>query len=247
VLEGRDPLHVTKTYVSGHFNPVGLTRYRNAAEVDYLLLTNAGASRLDENYIAQPQSDAVLEVLDLQSRVWRPELEMNLGPVLPATQRMPLGRDATGRPFAVLSSQTYAAAYVVDLTGLESRPADPTGLGLLRTIEFGAGAATTTGSGFFPGIGLTPSSGTLVVSSFLPAALRFASLPGDIAEGAIDVDPSPFVEVRTDPSGGFGALVVPANNVSDVYVLSNGTFDFTTFLPKDHAYVASFTARDGLR
>jgi len=247
VLEGRDPLHVTRAFVSSHFNPVGLTRYRNAAEVDYLLLTNAGASKLDANFVAQPQSDAVLEVLDLQSRVWRPELEMNLGPVLPATQRMPLGRDATGRPFAVLSSQTFAAAYVVDLAGLENRPPDPARMGLLRTIDIDPGGSLTPGSGFLPGIGLTSSSRTLVVSSFFPAALRFVSLPEDVAQGPIVVDPDPFRDVAADPSGGFGALVVPRNNVSDVYVVNNGTFDFTTFLPKDNAFVASFTARDGLR
>jgi len=246
-LQGRDPLHSTRTFVSNHFNPVGLTRYRNAVDVDYLLLTNAGASRFDASFIAIPESDAILEVLDLSTRQWQPALETDLGPILPAAQRMPLGRDGTGRPFGVLSSQTFAAAYVVGLGGLEQRPPDPQGLGLLRTIELAPDGSTTAGSGFHPGIGLTASSRTMIVSSFLPAALRVVALPEDVANGAIEVDPAPLSGITFDPSGGLGALVVPRHNVSDVYALSNGTFDPATFTPKDPAHVVSFTARDGLR
>lgn len=246
-LQGRDPLHATRTFRSAHYNPVGLTRYRNAVDVDYLLLTNAGASKLDASFVALPQGDAVLEVLDLTTRQWLPELDVNLGPILPAPQRMPLGRDATGRPFGVLASQTFSAAYAVDLTGLEARPADPAGLGLLRTIELQPGGSTTPGSGFHPGIGLTPSSRTMVVSTFFPAGLRIVALPDDLADGTIEVDPAPFGDLSSPAGGGFGALVVPAHNVSDVYVISNGTFDFTAYLPKDDAFIASLTTRDGLR
>ena len=41
--------------------------------------------------------------------------------------------------------------------------------------------------------------------------------------------------------------MVPAHNVSDVYVVSNGTFDFSSYLPKDDAFLAALTTRDGLR
>ncbi|MHC4409133.1 MAG: hypothetical protein ACYS0F_09035, partial [Planctomycetota bacterium] len=103
------------------------------------------------------------------------------------------------------------------------------------------------GSGFHPGIGLTGSARTLIVSTFFPAKLHVVALPGDIGAGPIEVDSDPFTDLLVTPSGGLGALVVPRNNVSDVYVINNGTFDATTFAPKDPAFVASLTTRDGLR
>ncbi|MHC4847736.1 MAG: hypothetical protein ACYTEG_04700 [Planctomycetota bacterium] len=244
---GRDPAHATRTFVSQHYNPVGLTQYRNGADVDYLLLTNAGSSSFDANYVAVPQSSAIVEVLDLSTRQWKPELEMDLGPILPSPQRIALGRDETGRLFGVLSSQTFSAAYLLDLSGLDNRPPTPADVGLLRTVDLTPGGSLQTGSGFHPGVGLTASARTLVVSTFFPAKLHVVALPGDIGAGPIEVDPDPFGDLLVTPSGGLGALVVPGNNVSDVYVINNGTFDATTFAPKDPAFIASLSTRDGLR
>jgi hypothetical protein len=189
----------------------------------------------------------MVEVLDLSTRQWKPELEMDLGPVLPSPQRIALGRDETGRLFGVLTSQTFSAAYVLDLSGLDNRPPTPADVGLLRTVDLTPGGSLQPGSGFHPGIGLTGSARTLIVSTFFPAKLHVVALPGDIGAGPIEVDSDPFTDLLVTPSGGLGALVVPRNNVSDVYVINNGTFDATTFAPKDPAFVASLTTRDGLR
>ena len=248
-VSGRDPFHPTRLFVSEHFNPVGLTIYRAPLGVDYLLLTNAGASRFDANFNAIPEGDAFLEVLDLTTRQWRPNLTMNLGAILPATQKLAIGRDATGRPFAMLSSQTLSAAFVIDLEGLDQGPARADQLGLLHAVDLAAGGSTTIGSGFHPSIGLSPTSRTAVVSTFFPPKLYVLDLPDDIGENAIGVDIPPFdnANLTATGSGGLGALVVPNDNISDVYFLVNGTFDSTTFLPKDPAYIGTLTTRDGLR
>ena len=246
---GRDPHHPTKLFVSSHYNPVGLTIFSASHGGDFLLLTNAGASRFNASFQAVPEGSAFLEVLDLSTRVWRPELEMNLGPSLPAAQKLALGRDGTGRPFGAFSSQTLSAVSIVDLSGLDARPPRADRLGLLRTVDLVPGGGTTIGSGFHPGIGATASGRMLVVSTFFPAKLFVVELPADLSTGAIAVDPSPFgsANLTADDSGGLGALVVPDNNVSDVYFLVNGTFDFSTFSPKDPAYIGTLTTRDGLR
>ncbi|MEM8883941.1 MAG: hypothetical protein AAGD14_07730 [Planctomycetota bacterium] len=246
-LTGLNPQFATRTFVSENFNPVSVRSFRNRLGLDYLLLTNAGASRFDANFNAVPETETVIEVLDLTTFVWRPSLAQSLGAVLPATQRAAIGRDATGRPFAAFTSQTFSAAYLFDLSGLDVDP-PVAGRGLLRTIDLAAGGSTTIGSGFHPGVGLTNSARTLVTSRFLPAQLQVVSLPGDVANGSITVDPAPFDgnEMFADDTGGLGALVVPRNNVSDVYVITNGTFDMS-FAPLGNAHIGTLTTRDGLR
>ncbi|MHC4940702.1 MAG: hypothetical protein ACYTHK_17315 [Planctomycetota bacterium] len=234
---GRNPAHLTRVFVSDHYNPVGLTQYRNGANIDYLLLTNAGTSSFDANWVAIPQSNAAMEVLDLTTRQWKRGLELDLGPILPAPQRMALGRDADGELFGALSSQTFSAVYLLDLAGLDNEPATP--LAFLRTIELQPGGSASAGSGFHPGIGLTPSSRTLVVSTFFPAKLFVVALPADLRGGAAEVNPDPYAELELDASGGLGALVVTGNGA---YVINNGTF-----VPAGPAHVASLTTRDGLR
>jgi hypothetical protein len=76
---GKAALDVTRTYVSAYFNPVGLARHHNSIGSPVLILTSAGASFLDSNFVAQPTTDAVLEFLDLATQQWRPTWEANLG------------------------------------------------------------------------------------------------------------------------------------------------------------------------
>jgi len=247
-LTARATTDVTRTYVSDHYNLVGLTHFRSDVNIDYLVLTDAGASGFDTNYVAFPETDAVLEFLDLQIEQWRPQYEINLGKILPSAQKIAIGRDSLGRSFGCISSQTYGAAYAVDLSGLDHNPVVVPDLRLLRTIELVPGGAQTEGSGFHPGVGLTASGRTLVVSTFAPASLYVVALPGDIENGVIAVNPAPFdtADLTAELSGGMGALVVPRNNDRDVYVLTNGTFDWTAFLPKDTATIATLTTRDRL-
>jgi len=247
-LTAKAPTDMTRTFVSDHYNPVGLTHIRSAVNVDYLILTDAGSSLFDTNFVAHPETDAVLEFLDLGTEQWRKGYEVNLGRILPAVQKIALGHDALGRSFGAISSQTYSSAYAIDLSGLDQNPVSVPDLRLLRTIELVPGGSLTTGSGFHPGIGMTTSGRTLVVSTFAPARLHVVGLPGDIEHGAIVVSPAPFDEsdLTAELSGGMGMLVVPQNNDRDVYVLTNGTFDFNTFLPKDPAYIATLTTRDRL-
>jgi hypothetical protein len=247
-LTATAPTDHTRTFVSRHYNPVGLTHFVSAVPVDYLILSDAGASRFDENYVAHPESNAVLEFLDLAAEQWRADYEIDLGRILPASQKIALGRDELGRPFGAVASQTFGAAYVVDLSGLDSNPVATAELRRLRTIDLVPGGSQTPGSGFHPGIGLTPSGRTLVVSTFAPARLHVVGLPGDIEFGAIALNPAPFdtADLTAELSGGMGALVVPRNNNREVYVLTNGTFDFGTYLPKDPAYVATLATRDRL-
>lgn len=248
-LSGRNPVHPTRLFVSSYYNPVGMTIYSAPDGVDFLLLTNAGASRFDANFNALPEGEAVIEVLDLASRRWRPGLEMNLGAILPASQKLALGHDENGRSFAALSSQTYSAAYIVDLAGLDARPARADQLGLLHTVDLAANGSVTPGSGFHPGIGISRTSRTVVVSTFFPAKLFLLDLPSDIVTGTVLVDVPPFdnATLTASASGGLGALIVPQNSAADVYFLANGTFDFSTFLPKDNAFLGTLTTRDGLR
>ncbi len=87
-----------------------------------------------------------------------------------------------------------------------------------------------------------------MLSTFAPASLVIVGLPADLEYGAIAVNPAPFdtADLTAERSGGMGALIVAPNNDRDVYVLTNGTFDFSTYAPKDPAFVATLTVRNRL-
>jgi len=248
ILTGKSPTDATRLYVSAYYNPVGLTHYPAATGFNYLVLTQAGGSRFNANWVAVPQNNAVLSFLELETEQWKPGYDIDLGPILPSPQKIAVGRDSFGRSFGVVSSQTYSAAYFFDLSGLDVFPVQASNLGLLQTVDIAPAGSQNVGSGFHPGIGLTPSSRTLVVSTFAPPQLHVIALPADIQNGQFVVNPAPFdtANMQADPASSLGALVVPANNVSDAYVIANGTFDSTTFAPKGHAFVGTLTTRDGL-
>jgi len=237
---GKAATDVTRTFVSDHYNPVGLTRYTAANQASYLVLTVAGAS-LFSGFVVQPTTDALLEFLDLDANLWRSGWARNLGAILPAAQRIAMGKDATGAHFGVLTSQTYGAAYIVDLHGLEGNPVDQTRLGLLRTVELAPGAAALAGSDFLPGVAVTPSGSAVVISSFNTASLTVLTLPADVALGPILVNPAPFdVSLGTSHGLGLGALVAPAGAAADVYVIVNGAFD-ASFAPSRQAFIGALT------
>ena len=110
---GKAPTAITRTHVSNYYNPLGLTRYTNPDGFSYLILTDAGASIFDANFVAHPATNAFLEFLDLDTEQWRDAWAVDLGPILPATQAITLGTDAHGTRFGLMSSQTFAAAYVL--------------------------------------------------------------------------------------------------------------------------------------
>jgi hypothetical protein len=231
---GRAPGDVTRTYVSAYFNPVGFTRYKG-----FLILTNAGASRFLPGFIPEPESDAVLEFLDIGADAWRDNWTVNLGPILPQVGALAIGADANGT-FAVTSSQTYAAAYFVDLRGLDETPVDPLKLRLMRTVELAAGGSTTLGSGYQPGVALDPTGRTVYISSFYSSVVRVLSLPADVEAGPIAVDPQPY-HAQTPAQGWLAALVAPPGTAAEVYVLVNGTFD-ANFLPLRSSFLGTLTA-----
>jgi hypothetical protein len=242
-LAGRPAVHVTRTFESAYHNPVALTRYTAQSGVSYMLLTNAGASQFDSDYVLRPTTEAALEVLDLDTTRWRPAWDMVLGPVLPAPHALALGKDAYGHHFGLFSSQTYAAVYVVELEGLESNPVDPSRMGLVRTVDLAADGSLAAGSGYQPGIAVTSSGGGAVVSTFSEASLRVLDLPRDILSGPVRVDPQPFdtADLTAEAAYGLGALVVSPRTVAEVYVVVNGTFD-ANFLPDRQAYVGALWA-----
>jgi hypothetical protein len=241
---GKAAADVTRTYVSPNFNPVGLTPYTVAQDSDYVILTSAGASRFDQSYVAHPTTDAYLEFLDLGATQWRDSWRINLGAVLPAPQQLARGKDGAGRAFAVLTSQTYAAAYFVDLSGLESDPVDPAGLRLMRTVELTPNAKTSAGSGFLPGVALSPSGGSAIVSSFNSGTLSVLLLPDDVESGEILVDPEPFTALGPARSS-LGALVAPFGGAADVFFVVNGTFD-ASFQPVRSSFLGTLTVAGGL-
>lgn len=244
VTTGKAPKDVTRTFLSNHFNPAGLTRYTSADGRNVLILTNAGSSKFGTDFIVRPTSDAVLEFLDLDTWQWRDGWTSNLGPILPAVQALALGRDADGESFGVLTSQTFAAAYVVDLGGLESNPVDPTRLGLLHTVDLAPGGSVTAGSGFQPGVAVTPSGGTAVVTGFETSSLHVLELPGSIRFGAVEVDPAPFAG-HLGPGHGLGLGAIVVNQAGATFIV-NGGFD-NMFVPNRDAFLGTLTARDGLK
>ena len=230
-ISGTPATDLTRTYVSDNFNPVGLTRYATRRGTEFLILTVAGASLFDANFVAQPTTDAYLEFLDLPSEQWRPAWSVNLGPVLPAVQGIAVGRDATGLDFGLLTSQTFAAAYAVDLSGLERNPVDPGGLRLVRSVELAAGGVTTAGSGFQPSIALTPSGLGAVFSSFSTSSLGVLRIPSDIEFGLWLLNPGAFATADMTASGALGLATVLVQG-DEALVLVNGDFD-SRFAPRN--------------
>ena len=214
----------TRTYVSDNFNPVGLTGYATRRGTRFLVLTVAGASLFDANFVAHPTTDAHLEFLDLESEQWRPSWSVNLGPILPAVQEIAVGRDAGGLDFGLLTSQTFAAAYAVDLSGLESNPVDIGALRILRTVELTPGGATTAGSGFQPSIALSASGRGAVYSSFTTSSLGVLQLPGDIEFGVVLLNPGAFATANMTSANALGFATVLVQG-DEALVLVNGDFD----------------------
>jgi len=241
---GKGATDVTRTYVSNHFNPVGLTAHTNPTDSSYLILTSAGASQFDQNYVAQPTTDAFLEFIDLDEAQWRDSWVVTLGAILPAPQAVARGRDGKGMAFGMLTSQTYAAAYFVDLSGLETDPVDPARLRLLRTVELTPGGATSSGSGFLPGLALSPAGGSAILGSFTTGTLSLLLLPDDIQSGEILVDPEPFTALGPAQSS-IGALVAPFSGAADVFFVVNGTFD-SSYLPLRSSFLGTLTVEGGL-
>ena len=151
---------------------------------------------------------------------------------MPAPHALAIGVDLNNNHFGMLASQTFAAAYVVDLTGFESNPVDPGSLGLRQTIELATNAAVA-GSGFQPGIGLSPSGRSAVVSSFTTSSLIVIDIPGDALFQLFTLNPPPFDgDLSASQAVGLGALVVG----DDVAVIVNGDFD-ANFAPNRAARI----------
>ncbi len=240
---GKATLDATKTFTSLRYNTVGLTRYRTRTGGSFLLVTNAGASRFDQNFNATPTTNAVLEILDLDTRRFQDAWAADLGPILPATQALALARDATGRGFGLLTSQTFDAAYAVELEGLEATPVDPARIALLRTIEFSTGGAVTPGSGFHPGIAVSRQGRTAMLSSFSLSSLRVLALPDDLATGPVIIDPIPLAG-HLGPARGLGLGAVLVGTTGATFVV-NGDFD-ASFLRNRPAFLGTLRVPGGL-
>jgi hypothetical protein len=147
----------------------------------------------------------------------------------------------------VLTSQTFAALYVVDLSGLDSNPVDPLRLGLLRTVDLEPGGAVTTGSGYQPSLALSLTSRSAVVASFSTSSLQVVALPADIEFGPIVPDPSPFATAPRGPAPGLGlGRVILSNDPQvPVFFIANGGFD-ANFNPNRNAFIGTFTVTHGL-
>jgi hypothetical protein len=102
------------------------------------------------------------------------------------------------------------------------------------------GGATTVGSGYQPGLALSPDGTLAYVSSFNAGTLHVLSLPGDIELGEIGVDEDPFDAIGALASSP-GALAAPAGATADLFFVVNGTFD-ASFLPLGSSYVGTLTA-----
>jgi len=237
---GKAPADVTRTYVSTYYNPVGLTRHTTATGFSTLVLTDAGASRFTTSFAAVPTTDAVLEFLDLDSGQWRDTWTANLGPILPAPQGIASFHDGSGNTRGLITSQTYAAAYLLDLSGLDSNPVDASRLGLLRTIDLAPGGSSTAGSGFQAGVAVNATGRTGLVTSFTTSKLTVIGLPVDPAFGPILVDPAPFDTVALGPARGLGlgAVVFTPGAAADAVFLVNGNFD-QNFVPNRNAFLGT--------
>jgi hypothetical protein len=220
---GKSGFDVTRTWVSDHYNPVGLTPYATERGTNYLLLTVAGASLFDANSVAQPTTNAYVEFLDLGTLSFRDAYEIDLGAILPAApQGIALGEDRSGVSFGLLTSQTFGSAYVIELTGLDSNPVDTNKLRVVRTIDLG-------GAGFHPSIAVDGTAA--VVSSFEGSSVTVLDLPDDIEFGTV---------VAGDPFEAPDAFGVGAVAFADgyVYAVANGNFT-----PSRNAFLARLGAR----
>ncbi|MHC4958642.1 MAG: hypothetical protein ACYTGN_09710 [Planctomycetota bacterium] len=220
---GKSGIDVTRTWVSDNYNPVGLTPYATERGTNYLLLTVAGASLFDADFVAQPTTNAFIEFLDLGTLSFRDDYAIDLGQVLPAApQGIALGEDRNGVSFGMLTSQTFGSAYVVELGGLDSNPVDTQRLRFIRTVDLG-------GAGFHPSIAV--DGNTAVVSSFEGSSLTVLELPDDIEFGTV-IAGEPFAAPE---AFGIGAVAF-ANDV--VFAVANGNFG-----PSRNAFLARLGGR----
>ncbi len=246
-LTGRAPKDATRTYVSNFYNPVGLTRFTNSRNFSFLILTDAGASRFDENSVAHAETDARLEFLDLDTETFRDTWTANLGRILPSIQKLAISNDDEGDAFAVATSQTFNAAYLLDLSGLEENPVDPARLGLLQTVALSTGGDVTAGSGFLPGVALSASGKTALVTSFSTSRLVVLELPDDVATGTTLINPAPFLPAALGPArGSLGAIVMTPGAAADVHFIVNGTFD-ANFAPDRHGFLGTLSVGGALK
>jgi hypothetical protein len=222
-----------RTYVTAHYHPVGLSFYATRDNRPYVILTSAGASQFDASFVLQPTTDAYLEFLDLDAALWRDTWAVNLGRIVPSTHALAIGAE-----FALLTSQTFAQVYAVDLSGLESQPVDTAKLRLFQTVDLVPGGAVA-GSGFQSDVVIRPSGKHAVVSSFTRASLTVLELPGDIATGTILVNPPPFdaASMQSTLGLGLGAVI----NGDDLFFVVNGNFN-----PARNSFVGSLDADGAL-
>jgi len=243
---GKAPVDVTHTWVSDRYNPVGFTRYTNPSGHATLILTNAGASRFDASFVLQPTTDAFLEFLDLERDDWRDDWAVNLGGILPSVSKLAVARDRNGLAYGMLASQTFGAAWFVELTGLDANPVDPSRLRLLRSVDLVPGGAATAGTAFLAGATLSPGGRTALFTSFNSGTLIALGLPDDIEFGPMALYPDPLLAGRLGPArSSLGALVAPPNAVADAFFVVNGTFD-ASWNPVGSSYIGTLSVQGGL-
>ena len=238
-VTGRNPLHVTRTHVSDFYNPVALTHYAARNGLNYLILTDAGASRFGADSILRPTTDAHLEFVDLDTGQFRDGWAVGLGAILPSVHALAFGRDAANTSYGLLTSQTFAAMHVVELSGLETNPVNAGRLGLLRTIDLVPGGSTTPGSGFQSSLILRPSGAFAVVSSFTTASLQILTVPGNVTLGPFTSNPAPFDMLPLGTTQGFGLGALASMNTPgpELYAIVNGNFS-----PLRNSFLGSFDA-----
>ncbi|MFB3065068.1 MAG: hypothetical protein ACE10D_01015, partial [Planctomycetota bacterium] len=238
-LGGRDPRHVTRTHVSDFYNPVALTHYAARNGLNYLILTDAGASLFGADSILRPTTDAQLEFVDLDTEQFRDSWAVGLGQILPSVHLLALGRDAANTSYGLLTSQTFAAVHVVELSGLQSNPVTAGRLGLLRTVDLVPGGSSTAGSGFQTDLILRPSGAFAVVSSFTTSSLQILALPANITVGPFTSNPAPFdtLPLGTTRGFGLGALASMSGPGPELYAVVNGHFS-----PLRNSFLGSFDA-----
>ena len=223
-----DPVSATadRTFVTAYYNPVGLSFFATSDNRPYVILTSAGASQFDASFVLQPTTDAYLEFLDLDANQWRDTWAINLGMVIPSTHELAIGADQDGDPFALLTSQTLAQVYAIDLSGLEKQPVDTAKLRLLQSVDLVSGGSVA-GSGFQSDVVIRPSGRHAVVSSFTLTSLSVLELPDDIETGMILVNPSPFdtATMQSTLGLGLGKVVNAAVTGPDLYFVVNGNFN----------------------
>jgi hypothetical protein len=241
---GKGPHDATATFVTGHYNPVALTTYIAGTGRRFVLATLAGASKFAGGMI-QPTTDAHVEFLDHDAGTWHDAWDVTLGGILPSGHRIAVGEDAAGLRFGLLGSQTFAAVYLVDLTGLESDPVDPAGLRLLRAVDLEPGGSQTVGSAYVYGAALSFTGKSAVLTRFNKSMLVVLGIPDDVEFGTYAVNPPPFDTATLGPAQGLGIGTVLIEPDAPVFFVVNGNFD-QNFVPNRNAFVGTLAVRDGL-